>query len=215
MKFVIYSLNFSPELTGIGKYNGELSEKLASKDINVSAIVAPPYYPEWKVSKDYKSYFYKKEYYNEVSVIRCPLYVPLKVNTLKRLLHLSSFAFSSGLALFAKLISDKPSVIFLVQPTLFCAPLTLLLSKFFGVKTVMHIQDFEVDAMFGLGLVSEGRLARLVKRIESWLMKKFDVISSISYSMLENAERMLGKYVRFKSVHLNESTRKDNYPAES
>ncbi|MEL7580607.1 WcaI family glycosyltransferase [Pseudoalteromonas sp. D15MCD-2] len=189
MRFLFLSLNYSPELTGIGKYNGEMAEKLYSIGGEVSVIVAPPYYPEWKVNSQYKSYLYKNESVNGVSVTRCPLYVPSKVTTLKRLLHLSSFAVSSSIALLIKLIKNRPEVIFLVQPTLFCAPTTLLLSKLFGVKTVMHIQDFEVDAMFGLGMVNEGRVARIVKRTESWLMKKFDVVSSISHSMLENAER--------------------------
>ncbi|NRA79516.1 MAG: WcaI family glycosyltransferase [Pseudoalteromonas sp.] len=189
MKLWLLSLNYSPELTGIGKYNGEMAERLQKSGVEVGSIVAPPYYPEWRVKQQYKSYLYKNESVNGVSVTRCPLYVPSKVTTIKRLLHLSTFAVSSSVALLSKLIKNKPDVIFLVQPTLFCAPATLLFSKIFGIKTVMHIQDFEVDAMFGLGMVSEGKVARIVRRTESWLMKKFDVVSSISYSMLENAER--------------------------
>ncbi|PAY00661.1 colanic acid biosynthesis glycosyltransferase WcaI [Pseudoalteromonas sp. HM-SA03] len=188
MKLLLISLNYSPELTGIGKYNGEMAERLQKNGVEVGAIVAPPYYPEWEVDQQYKSYMYKKEFVNGVSIIRCPLYVPGKLNTLKRLIHLSTFAVSSSIALLIKFIKNKPDVIFLVQPTLFCAPSTLLLSKLFRVKTVMHIQDFEIDAMFGLGMVSGERITRTVRRIESWLMKKFDVVSSISYSMLENAE---------------------------
>ena len=189
MNLWLLSLNYSPELTGIGKYNGEMVEKLHKFAVEVEAIVAPPYYPEWRINQQYKSYLYKKEFVNGISITRCPLYVPSKVTTIKRLLHLSTFAMSSSIALLIKLFKNKPDIIFLVQPTLFCAPLTLLFSKLFGVKTVMHIQDFEVDAMFGLGMVSEGKVARFVRRTESWLMKKFDVVSSISYSMLENAER--------------------------
>ena len=189
MKLLLVSLNFSPELTGIGKYNGEMSLKLVDKGCEVSAVVAPPYYPDWKVSKQYTCYLYENEIVNGVSITRCPLYVPSKVTTIKRLIHLSTFAVSSSIPLMIKLIRNRPDVIFLVQPTLFCAPTTLLFSKLFGVKTVLHIQDFEVDAMFGLGMVSEGKIAKIVRRTESWLMKKFDVVSSISYSMLENAER--------------------------
>ena len=189
IKFLLLSLNYYPELTATGKYNGEMAEKIHNSGVEVEAIVAPPYYPEWKVSEQYSSYLYKKEVLKGIPITRCPLYVPAKVSTFKRLLHLSTFALSSSIALLIQLIKNKPDVIFLVQPTLLCAPTTLLLSKLFGVKTVLHIQDFEVDAMFGLGMVSEGRVARLIRRIESWLMKKFGVVSSISYSMLENAER--------------------------
>jgi colanic acid biosynthesis glycosyl transferase WcaI len=188
VRFVLYSLNFSPELTGIGKYNGEMSPKLAEMGINFTAIVAPPYYPEWKVGHGYLSYCYKIEDISGVKIIRCPLYIPGKVTTIKRLVHLSSFALSSGLALLSQLFK-KPDIIFLVQPTFFCAPFTLLVAKLTGAKAVMHIQDFEVDAMFGLGMMGEGKVAKLVKKIESFFLKRFDVISSISYSMLDNAKR--------------------------
>ncbi|MEY8215163.1 MAG: glycosyltransferase, partial [Colwellia sp.] len=117
MKFLLYSINHSPELTGIGKYNGELVTDLANRSIETHVITAPPYYPEWSVHKGYKNGWSKQK--NEgVTVYRCPLYVPKRVTTLKRLIHLSSFAFSSGLRLFT-LLRLKPDVLFLVQPTLF------------------------------------------------------------------------------------------------
>jgi colanic acid biosynthesis glycosyl transferase WcaI len=62
-------------------------------------------------------------------------------------------------------------------------------AKITGAKAVMHIQDFEVDAMFGLGMMNEGFFANLVRSVESFFLKRFDVVSSISYSMLENAKR--------------------------
>ena len=125
MKFILYSLNYSPELTGIGKYNGEMCSELVLRGVNVSAVVAPPYYPEWVVHKGYSSVSYNNSTVNGVSVTRCPLFVPQKVTTLKRIIHLASFALSSGVALLSKLLS-KPDVLFLVQPTLFCAPVALL-----------------------------------------------------------------------------------------
>lgn len=190
MKFLLHSINYSPELTGIGKYNGELASELATHDVDVHVLTAPPYYPEWKRHTGYKNR-YSIQRNAGVTVYRCPLYVPSDVTTLKRLLHLFSFAVSSALRLLT-LIRLRPDVVFLVQPTLFCAPFALLYSKIVGAKTVLHIQDFEVDAMFGLGMAGgseAGAAKRLVRRIESWLMNRFDRISSISYSMLENAER--------------------------
>lgn len=187
MKFILYSLNYSPELTGIGKYNGEMCSELILRGVNVSAVVAPPYYPEWVVHKGYSSVSYNNSTVNGVSVTRCPLFVPQKVTTLKRIIHLASFAFSSGVALLSKLLS-KPDVLFLVQPTLFCAPVALLYCKFTGTKAVMHIQDYEVDALFGLGMMSTGKAVNFAKTTEKWLMSKFDAISTISYSMIDNAK---------------------------
>lgn len=187
MKLILNSLNYSPELTGIGKYNGEMCPELVKRGVEVNAIVAPPYYPEWKVHSDYSKWQYKNEIDNGVKITRCPLYVPKNVSTLKRLIHLSSFAVTSGLALFSKAFA-KPDVIVLVQPTLFCAPITLLVAKITGAKSIMHVQDYEIDAMFGLGMMGDGKITKLVKGIESWLMKRFDAVSTISYSMIENAK---------------------------
>lgn len=186
MKFILNSLNYSPELTGIGKYNGEMCPELVNRNVNVTAIVAPPYYPEWQVHNGYSPLLYKTHFVGGVKIIRCPLFVPKQISTLKRLIHLTTFAFSSGLALLGQLFR-KPDVIFLVQPTFFCAPIALLVAKLTGAKAVMHIQDYEIDAMFGLGLMDEGKIASVAKVTESWFMKRFDAISTISYSMIENA----------------------------
>jgi len=186
MKFLLYSINHSPELTGIGKYNGELVTDFASKGIDTHVVTAPPYYPEWKVHKGYKN-GWSKQQGKGVTVYRCPLYVPKRVTTFKRLMHLFSFALSSGLRLLT-LLKLKPDVLFLVQPTLFCAPAALLYCKLTGAKSVLHIQDFEIDAMFGLGMMKQGFVARLAKRIECWLMRRFDVVSTISYSMMANVK---------------------------
>jgi colanic acid biosynthesis glycosyl transferase WcaI len=188
MNFVLYSLNFSPELTGIGKYNGEMCPVLVELGGKVDVLTAPPYYPEWKIPSGYSVYSYSKLHSNGISIVRCPLYVPSKVTTVKRLVHLSSFALSSGLALFGQLFK-KPDVIFVVQPTFFCAPMALLVAKLTGAKAVMHIQDFEIDAMFGLGMMDEGALSKVVRRVESFILKRFDLVSSISFTMLENAKR--------------------------
>ncbi|WP_435234240.1 WcaI family glycosyltransferase [Psychromonas sp. PT13] len=187
MYFILHSLNYSPELTGIGKYNGEMAVGLVERDVKVSAFLAPPYYPEWKIHDGFQKFTYHKSIVDGVKIIRCPLYVPKKVTTIKRIIHLSSFAFSSGLALFSKMFK-KPDIIMLVQPTLFCAPFTLLFAKLTGAKAIMHIQDYEVDALFGLGMMGEGRVAKIVKYFEKWLLSRFDAVSTISYSMIENAK---------------------------
>jgi colanic acid biosynthesis glycosyl transferase WcaI len=184
MKILLNSLNYAPELTGIGKYNDEMCQAFVAKGMDVTAIVAPPYYPEWKVSPGYSKYWYKKNNVDGVKLVRCPLYVPNDVTTIKRFVHLCSFAFTAALAMATQLF-NRPNVVMLVQPTLFCAPFALIFAKLIGAKTIMHIQDFEVDAMFGLGMAREGRITSVIKRLESWLLNRFDAISTISYSMIE------------------------------
>lgn len=187
MKMLIYGINFAPELTGIGKYTGELAEWLVSREHHIKVVTAPPYYPEWKVYPGFRNFYsYKKQ--GNLEVYRAPLFVPTNPKTLLRLLHLVSFTLTSFFILL-RLIVWRPKVVFVVEPTLFCLPLALLYSKITGAKCILHIQDFEIDAMFGLGFMQgkQGIFAKIVIAFERWLMRRCDRVSSISDSMLQIA----------------------------
>lgn len=183
MRVLILTLNFSPELTGIGKYNGEMAEWLAKQGHKVHIVTAPPYYPMWRISEGYSSWRYSRETLGGVDVWRCPLWVPRSPSGLKRILHLASFALSSfPIMLFQ--IFWRPNIILVVEPPLFCAPTNLIVSWLCRAHSWLHVQDFEVDAAFDLGVLSSARLRRIVLRIESWFMGKFDRVSTISDQMM-------------------------------
>src|ERR1039457_2732753 len=95
LKILVYGLNFSPELTGVGKYTGEMAEWLAVRGHEVRVVTAPPYYPHWKVGSGYRAGWYETEHWGGSRVWRCPLWIPAKPGGIKRLVHLASFAFSS------------------------------------------------------------------------------------------------------------------------
>lgn len=188
MKILLYGINYSPELTGIGKYSGEMARWLAEQGHEVRVVTAPPYYPDWKVWQGFAAWRFSKRQEQGVTVIRCPLYVPAKPTALKRLLHLASFSLSSSLAVLAQL-RWKPELVILVVPTLFCAPQALLLAKIAGAKSVLHIQDYEVDALFGLGIAKGGALKRFAFGAERAILRAFDRVSTISSGMLHCARQ--------------------------
>lgn len=183
LRVLIYSLNFAPELTGIGKYSGEMAKWLAEQGHDVRVITAPPYYPEWKVRDDYSALRYSCEHSLGVRIIRCPVWIPKKVTGVRRLLHLASFALASMPALLSQ-VRWRPAVVWVVEPALFCAPGALALASLTSARSWLHIQDFEVDAAFSMGLLRGERLRSIVLRLEEWLMRRFDVVSSISRRML-------------------------------
>ena len=53
MRILIHGINFSPELTGIGKYTGEMAEWLATQGHEIRVVTAPPYYPQWQLAEGY------------------------------------------------------------------------------------------------------------------------------------------------------------------
>lgn len=189
MHVLLYGLNYEPELTGIGKYSGEMARWLAHRGHSVQVVTAPPYYPEWCIREGYSGTRYVKDQtvgQPRLGVLRCPLWVPSKVNGKTRILHLISFALSSAPALLWMAIRRRPAVIMLVVPTLVCAPAAILVGKLLRIPVWLHVQDFEIDAMHAMGIASTGGWARrLSLSIESWLMKRFDRVSSISPNMVK------------------------------
>lgn len=190
MKILLYGLNYAPELTGIGKYSGELCQWFVSQGHEVSVVCAPPYYPNWKIASGYRVWWYQYQNIDGVRVFRAPLYVPMQPKTLTRLLHLFSFSISS-IPLLLLNILRKPDLVLTVEPTLFCTPGALFIAKVCGAKSILHIQDFELDAMLGLEMAKQGWLSKIGYKIESWAMSHFDLISSISFSMIETVKRKI------------------------
>ncbi|MEB3302428.1 MAG: glycosyltransferase WbuB [Cyanobacteriota bacterium] len=184
MNLLIYSLNYAPEPVGIGKYSGEFAEWLAARGHRVRVITAPPYFPEWRARGNH----YRQEQRHGVRVMRCPLWVPRRPSGLTRLLHLVSFALTSLPVLLAQR-RWKPRVVITVAPSFFCASGALLLSRLCGPTCVswLHIQDFELDAAFELGLLKGRWLRGVAEGWERRTLGGFDRVSTISSAMEHRA----------------------------
>jgi colanic acid biosynthesis glycosyl transferase WcaI len=189
---LIYGLNYSPELTGIGKYTGEMSDWLAARGHKVTVVTAPPYYPAWRVHEDYRNSYRIERAKGKPTVIRVPLWVPGQPTGLKRVLHLASFMVASLPVMLLQPLG-QPDVVWTVEPTFFSAPVALGIGKFCGAKCWLHVQDFEVDAAFDLGLLpANGLVHDIALGLETLFTRAFDRVSSISHKMLE---RVLTKEV--------------------
>lgn len=184
MRVLIYSANFAPELTGIGKYSGDMAAWLAEHGYDVRVVAAPPYYPDWKVRDGY-SKGYRREVWQNVRVWRAPLWVPSSPTGLKRILHLASFALSSVPLMLAQ-IGWRPQIVLTVAPAFLCAPVGWFTARMSGAKAWLHLQDFEIDVAFRLSLLKGRRLQRLILRLERWMLRRFDSVSSISHRMVES-----------------------------
>jgi colanic acid biosynthesis glycosyl transferase WcaI len=184
MKILIYSVNFAPEPTGVGKYSGEMAEWLADHGHEVRVIAAPPYYPAWSIDPQYKWPPYRHERWKGVKVWRAPIWVPRNPGGSKRVLHLLSFA-TSSIPLMLRQLFWRPDVVLTLAPALACAPMGWLTARLCGAKAWLHVQDFEVDVAFSMGLL-KGRIPKsLVLGMERTLLRRFDMVSTISRNMIK------------------------------
>jgi len=183
MRVLVYGLNSWPEPIGVGKYTGEMAAWLAANDCDVRVVTAYPYYPGWKRYAGYGRWLYSKAIEDGVTVVRCPLYVPARPSGAKRMAHLFSFAVSSLPAVIWQALTWRPDAVIAIAPTLFAAPGAALAGWAGGARNWLHIQDFEVDAAFELGLLEGGWLRRFALGLERWLLGRFACVSSISDNM--------------------------------
>ncbi|WP_299004355.1 WcaI family glycosyltransferase [uncultured Caulobacter sp.] len=189
LRVLIIALNYAPELVGCAKYTTELAEELARRGHEVEVISGPPYYPTWAVYENYSATKWYREEMNGVQLHRTPLYVPADPSGLKRIIHLASFALAALPPALRVAKRLKPHVVFSVAPTLTSASVALTAGKFSGAFTWLHVQDFEVDAAFDLGIVKSNWLKGAALSFETWLLKAFDRVSSISPAMVDRLKQ--------------------------
>ena len=197
MRILILGLNFSPELTGIGQYTGQMAEFLSDQGHELHVVTTPPYYPQWRVDGDYRWWRYRQEERSGIRITRCPLWVPRSPTGWKRVVHLSSFALSSLPAVLSQ-VKWKPDLVMAIAPAILSAPNAVLIAKMTGAKSWLHIQDFELEAGLQLGILSTQRsLRRCLSVLEARLLGAFDVVSTISHRM---CDRLRDKGVSEKNI---------------
>jgi colanic acid biosynthesis glycosyl transferase WcaI len=203
-KILFIGYNFSPELTGIGKYSGEMMHWMATEGYDCTVLTAYPYYPQWKVQEPYRKsrFWYKKEIQNfesggKLTVIRCPMYVPKNPSGLKRMLLDTTFSTTSFLALLPKLFQKKYDWVISIAPSFQFGLLGVFYKKIKGAKHLHHIQDLQIEAAQDLGLIKSPALLKILYGTEKFIFKHTDIVSSISDGMMERIERKVEKPILF------------------
>lgn len=184
-RLLIVCMNYAPELAGCGKYTGEIGADMTRRGHAVSVVTTPAHYPEWRVLPPHAN-IYSSEMLDGVHIFRCPLFLRSEMRGIWRLIAPATFALTSAPVVLWRALIERPHTIVLVEPTLLAAPATLLASWLVGARSVLHVQDLEVNAAFAVGhLKSIGFLKHLAMAFERVCMRGFDRIITIGQVMAE------------------------------
>ena len=199
--------NYSPELIGIGKYNGEMVDLLAREGHECTVVTSYPYYPQWKVQKPYpsKPLWYKKESRVAdghgsnpvIRVYRCPQYQPSKPTGKGRMLLDLTFCVSALFLVLRLLFRKKFDMVIVVVPCFQLGLLGILYKKLRGAKFLYHIQDLQIDVARDLNMIKSAKVISLLLKIERYILKKADIISSISAGMIKKIKDKCNREVVF------------------
>lgn len=184
--------NYYPEPTGIGKYNGEMVDQLAAYGYHCTVVTSFPYYPYWKIQAPYtgRAYWYRKEikgngdFSGKVEVYRCPQYVPSRPSGFRRILLDFTFFLTSFLKVLHLLFQKRYDYVITVVPCFPIGLLGVLYKKIRKAKFVYHIQDLQIDAAKELKLIKSDSVINWLLRLERYILRSADIVSSISVGMI-------------------------------
>ncbi|MBC8053453.1 MAG: WcaI family glycosyltransferase [Sphingobacteriaceae bacterium] len=200
---LLISYNFSPEPTGIGKYNGEMIKWLAENGFDCSVLTTYPYYPYWKVQEPYHTnrFSFKKEVIptdgTNITIYRCPQYVPSVPSGLKRILQETSFFISSSAKLLSLLSGKKYDLVIAVAPSFLMGVLGVICKKIWKARFLYHIQDLQIEAARDLKMIKSAGVINALFKLEKYIFSKADYISSISEGMVSKIQAKAEKEVLF------------------
>lgn len=178
----IYGINYAPELIGVGRYTGEIGAYLQEAGHTVEVVTAAPHYPGWTVKAPYANR-YSTSRSPGLRITRCPLLLRQEMRGVWRILAPLTFAVTSAPVAIWRILVGRPDTVLCVEPTLFSAPLALVAAKLVGARTVLHVQDLEIDAAFAVRHLAGGWLKRLAMRFEAVTVRRFDAVVTISDQM--------------------------------
>jgi colanic acid biosynthesis glycosyl transferase WcaI len=179
-------------------------EWLAQSGVECTVLTTYPYYPHWAVQEPYRKnrFFYKIETKafpsgGKIKVIRCPIYVPKNPSGLKRMILDVSFLVSSFVPLLFLLFSKKRNNVMAIAPSFLLGLPALIYKKVKGAKMIYHIQDLQIEAAKELGMIKSQRLLNTLFMLEAVILKKADVVSSISDGMMSRIKSKAKKEIYF------------------
>ena len=91
MNILYVALNFSPEIVGCAKFSTEFVDWFAKRSKKLIVVTTNPFYPKWESDSNR----YKISHKKNILIIRCPIYIPKKINGFTRILHYLSFFIST------------------------------------------------------------------------------------------------------------------------
>jgi len=203
MRVLILSINYWPEVTGIGAFTTYRAEHLAAMGHQVEVCTTFPYYPDWSVQASYVGKIAQVDKRNGVTIVRGYAYIPNPVTALKRVLHEASFVMSATIRAMGR---KRPDVLLVVSPPLGLALPAIFLSWLWHVPYVFDVEDLQPDAAADLGMLP-GWAVAILRNLEAAAYRHARLVTTLTPSM---RGRIVGKGVPEEKVELLEPRMDDS-----
>jgi len=192
MRIQLWSYNYDPEPSGIAPLSAVWARAMKARGHDVEVVAAHPHYPEPRWGRRMTPY---REIRDGVRVLRLPLWVG-RGSALERMRQEASFATAMSLA--APTLRT-PDVVVAVSPSFPALVPAMANARARRIPWVLWLQDILPDGATMTGILDEGRIVRLARRLERRAYRSASRIVVISESFKDNLRRKgvaEGKLVR-------------------
>lgn len=179
LRVQLWSYNYDPEPSGIAPLSTVWAQAMMARGHAVEVVAAHPHYPEPRWGRALKPY---REHRDGVPVLRLPLWAG-RGSGLQRLRQEASFA--AALSAAAPWLRT-PDVIVAVSPSFPALVPAMANARLRRVPWVLWLQDILPDGATRTGILDEGKVAALARRLERAAYRSAKHIVVISESFEHN-----------------------------
>ena len=183
MKILFFSENFYPETNAAANRVFERAQIWATAGHDVTIICTAPNFPDGKVFDGYKNSWYRKEFVENIKVVRVKTFIAPNKGTFFRILDFLSFCL---MGLVASFFQKRPDAVVATSPQFFTAITGWLTSKFKRRPFIFEVSDIWPASISAVEVVRDGFWLQLMESLELFLYKQAAKIIVLSPAFKTN-----------------------------
>lgn len=179
MRILLLTDNYPPESSPPALRCSMHAKRWIERGCHVNVVTSFPNFPDGKVFGGYRQSLFKRETLDTVDVLRVPTLIFANSGTILRIVDFLSFMITGSIA---SLFVGRPDVVVATSPQFFTAVAGWFVSRIYRRPFVFEIRDLWPDSIVAVGAMKEGRIIRMVRRVEQFLYRKADLIITVTSS---------------------------------
>jgi glycosyltransferase involved in cell wall biosynthesis len=179
MHILFLTDNFPPEVNAPASRTFEHCREWVRAGHEVTVITCAPNFPRGVVYAGYRNRLWQTERMEGIRVVRVWTYITANEGFLRRTLDYVSFMVAAVLA--APFVR-RVDVIVATSPQFFTACAGYLVSVIKRSPFAFELRDIWPESIRAVGIIEQGRILRLLEKIEMFLYRHADAIVAVTHS---------------------------------
>ena len=194
MRILFLTQYFTPEIGATQTRIHEFARACVAKGHQVTVVTEFPNHPHGRIPREYRWKLFTREEIDGFTVLRVWVWASPVKTTLRRLLFYGSFLVLSVLrGLFMR---PRVDVVFATSPPLLAGLAGWIIAKIHHASFILDIRDLWPLAALALGELRQPILLRFAERLEHFLYRKADKITTVTRGFVRHIAACVGNSAR-------------------